>query len=1038
MKFNIQAIGYLLALLLAFGPGNDLQAQRYFTRTYTESDGLLSSMVFDVAQDTAGEMWFATRTGISRYTGNQFVNYKQSDGLPTDTYAFLSIDPKGGLWALPRNGDLCVVHFTGTRWEVKFCEPERKKRPYFTAFDVFYMDTSLVVVTGTNNSGLFICKDGLWKNYRTNEGVGNDRINGIAGTSDAIYIATGKGLSVIRDELLAPIDADRSPYLRLPILAILEAPDFRNRSDTLLWMLGESWLGYLSSDSFHLVTSGFELPTKDVGNSCFLTVCDQGEICFGNPIYVYCYSERTGALDRLDRSSGLISDGGTSVLNDREGNLWITGYRGITKIPSRRFQQFSVRDGLFNIEVASGLEISPGRYVFGHHGAVSFYDGKQFTPFILKSNSGKGEFETRVQDIDVDRSGNLWLAVSANGVACIKKQRQLTWYGEAEGLQGAANTVLVASNGSVYAGTNQGLFLFSNGSFVKQPFKSDLINNGIRKIFQGPANTLYMATFGRGIAVLSGNKVTNIDSPGNPLANNVYSIFFDNKGNGFAGTLSGLYAINDTLLSKIDSGGLVIDRPVYLILQDQHGCLWFGTDNGASRWNGLIMDHFTIREGFSGLEVNRDAGFEDHDGHIWFGTNNGITKFNPEYDYDLTTIPPPGVKIKFIEVENDTLNPHENQVLPSDKNNLRFHFSVTSYIDEQQILYQCKLEGLDNEWSREISTYYNEYAYNNLAPGTYRFCIKARNVLGIWSDPVCSATIRIKQPFWFQWWFILLAALFVVSLFVILTRFVLIKRYNLRLTKMVAIRTRDLRRSEKDLQESNKAKDNFFSIIAHDLKSPFNAILGMLELLTTEYSEFSDDERQKILMNLRSASTRTINLLENLLTWAQAQKGLLPFEPEKFDIMDLVRENVALFEPSAKSKRITLDIPVSEHCVVYADRNMINTVVRNLISNAIKFTYPDGSVTVRIDRGKSRTVTISLTDTGCGIREKTLKNLFVLDQRTTTKGTGNETGTGLGLILSKDFITKNGGKIWVESKPEEGSTFFFTLLINPPEPSKRK
>jgi len=249
----------------------------------------------------------------------------------------------------------------------------------------------------------------------------------------------------------------------------------------------------------------------------------------------------------------------------------------------------------------------------------------------------------------------------------------------------------------------------------------------------------------------------------------------------------------------------------------------------------------------------------------------------------------------------------------------------------------------------------------------------------------------------------------------------------------VAIRTRELRRSEKDLLESNEAKDNFFSIIAHDLKSPFNAILGMLELLTTEYAEFSDEERHKILMSLRTSSTRTIDLLENLLTWAQAQKGLLPFIPEKFDMMELIRENVALFEPIAKNKRINLIVPLSENVIVYGDRNMINTVIRNLLSNAIKFTYPDGNVTIKIDRSTSRKITVAIIDTGCGMTESAIKNLFILDKRTTTKGTGNETGTGLGLILSKDFITKNDGKIWVESKPESGTTFYFTLPVNSPE-----
>ncbi len=1024
---------YLLSLVLFLGIEKNLQSQRYFTRTYTEADGVSSSMVSDVVQDSAGQLWFATRTGLSCYTGIRFINYGFNDGLRTNSYAYLSVDNNGGLWTLPQKGELCILKFSGTRWDPVSCDSTLKRSLYYTAFDVFYQDDQLVLAVGTNKSGLLICTEGKWKQYTTEEGLLSNRINGIAGTRDAIYIATEKGLSIIRNGIVADGLESNSNYLNREILAIDAAPFSREKSGTAIWLLGENWLGYISEGSFHLVTSDFNLPSKDVGKRCFLSIASNGDICFGNPIFVYYYSEISGKILLFDGNSGLITNGGTAALTDREGNLWITGYRGITKIPSRRFQQYSDKDGLYCNEVASALEISPGHYVFGHHGAITFYDGIRFIPFKLNNPSDKDKFETRVQDMDIDRSGNLWMAVSANGVARLNKNRELTWYHNNEGLKGSVNSLLVASNGTIYAATNNELFTFSHGQFVKQPVNNDLINTGIRKIFEGPDKEIYLATFSHGLFRLSGDKVSAIKSKDNALANNVYATFFDSRKRAWIGTAAGLFTINDSLLTKFDSGGLVINRPVYLILEDHHGCIWFGTDNGAYRWDGKKLDHFTINDGFSGLEVNRDAGFQDHNNHIWFGTNNGLTKFSPEYDYELDKIPPPLIRLRFAEADEDTLNLNENQVLSSNKNNLVFHFNITSYIDELQIFYQCKLEGFDKQWSEEVFSHDNLYRYNNLAPGTYRFCIKARNALGIWSEPACSGTIRINHPFWIQWWFVLLVAAFIISLLFFLMRLFVIRRYNLRLTKMVAIRTRELRRSEKDLLESNEAKDNFFSIIAHDLKSPFNAILGMLELLTTEYAEFSDEERHKILMSLRTSSTRTIDLLENLLTWAQAQKGLLPFIPEKFDMMELIRENVALFEPIAKNKRINLIVPLSENVIVYGDRNMINTVIRNLLSNAIKFTYPDGNVTIKIDRSTSRKITVAIIDTGCGMTESAIKNLFILDKRTTTKGTGNETGTGLGLILSKDFITKNDGKIWVESKPESGTTFYFTLPVNSPE-----
>ncbi|MBN1200197.1 MAG: hypothetical protein JXA23_12650, partial [Bacteroidales bacterium] len=609
--------------------------------------------------------------------------------------------------------------------------------------------------------------------------------------------------------------------------------------------------------------------------------------------------------------------------------------------------------------------------------------------------------------------------------------KQIKWYLPKTNENYAS--VIVLPDGRIFASCDRILFQYikSFNRFVEIPLKK-IKDLGIRKLFSGKDSSLILATYSSGILEKKGINETVIKSAAEELANNVYAYFMDSRGNSWIGTVIGLYAIAENEFKKVDSNGLRIDRPVYLILEDQEGKLWFGTDNGIYRWDGKKLDHFTRADGISGQEINRDAGIVDQNGTIWFGTNFGLTCFHPQYGYSHDTIPPPIVHLKWFEVDGDTFSCNQPVKLSYSANNLTFFFDAHSFINEDNILYSIKLEGFDNEWSAPALSHDGQYSYNNLLSGKYRFCVKAGNAIGIWSEPVCSATIRIKQPFWFQWWFILLFLAGLFGLLFVLTRLFVIQRYNLRLAKMVAIRTRDLRKSEKELQESNEAKDNFFSIIAHDLKSPFNAILGMLELLTTEYSEFSDQEKQKILMSLRTASTRTIDLLENLLTWARAQKGLLPFVPEKFDMMELIRENVSLFEPNAKTKRINLHLPPSENVIIYGDRNMINTVIRNLISNAIKFTYPDGDVTILIDRKNKQKVKVSIIDTGCGMTESAQKNLFILDKRTTTRGTGNETGTGLGLILSKEFIKKNSGQIWVESKPEEGTTFFFTLPVDPP------
>ena len=364
------------------------------------------------------------------------------------------------------------------------------------------------------------------------------------------------------------------------------------------------------------------------------------------------------------------------------------------------------------------------------------------------------------------------------------------------------------------------------------------------------------------------------------------------------------------------------------------------------------------------------------------------------------------------------------------RSDISFNARVISLINEQQVFVRYYVEGFDTGWLKELPYTGNSFVYNNLRPGSYRFFLKARNSIGTWSDPVVSATFTIRSPFWLRWWFLTLALLLFSGMIYITTRFILINRYKNQLKDEVNLRTLELRKSEIQLTESNVAKDTFFSIIAHDLRNPFNSILGFLDLLTSDDSDYSESEQKEILLQLKSASVRTFDLLENLLTWARAQRGSLPFEPAPFPLREVIADNLNLFDTAAHSKNISLINKGKEDLRVFADRNMISAVVRNLISNALKFTFPGGAITIGMELQDSETILVYVKDNGTGIPPDILENLFKIEQRTMARGTANETGTGLGLILCKEFIEKNGGTIRVSSTPGEGSTFSFTLITN--------
>jgi signal transduction histidine kinase len=228
------------------------------------------------------------------------------------------------------------------------------------------------------------------------------------------------------------------------------------------------------------------------------------------------------------------------------------------------------------------------------------------------------------------------------------------------------------------------------------------------------------------------------------------------------------------------------------------------------------------------------------------------------------------------------------------------------------------------------------------------------------------------------------------------------------------------------LQEANNTKDKFFSIIAHDLKSPFVTIMGFSEVLTQSIRKLDANKVEKYSSAIYDASKQAYSLLENLLVWAQSQNGSIEFKPEIFNLKELIIEIINFVESQSLRKKINIINAINEDILVFADSNMMNTILRNLLVNAIKFTHPGGKIAIIATSYPDHTQ-IAITDTGIGMNEETLNSLFRNDSQISTQGTENEKGTGLGLILCKEFIEKHRGKIWAKSKPDEGSVFYFTI-----------
>ncbi|MEI6678527.1 MAG: PAS domain-containing sensor histidine kinase [Mariniphaga sp.] len=238
-----------------------------------------------------------------------------------------------------------------------------------------------------------------------------------------------------------------------------------------------------------------------------------------------------------------------------------------------------------------------------------------------------------------------------------------------------------------------------------------------------------------------------------------------------------------------------------------------------------------------------------------------------------------------------------------------------------------------------------------------------------------------------------------------------------------------IRLKNEELIANNTEKDKFFSVLAHDLRGPFSGFLGLTELMADGLPVLSPDEIQQMAFLMRKSAANIFQLLGNLLEWSSMQRGLVVFVPKFHFLRQKVAESMNLVIDAASKKRIAVNYEIDEYLMVFADENMLDSIIRNLAMNAVKFTPAGGNITISAKTNPDNSVEIAIKDTGIGINEVMLGNLFRLDVNTNRQGTEGESSTGMGLFLCNDFVKKHNGKLWVESQEGKGSTFRFSFPL---------
>lgn len=483
---------------------------------------------------------------------------------------------------------------------------------------------------------------------------------------------------------------------------------------------------------------------------------------------------------------------------------------------------------------------------------------------------------------------------------------------------------------------------------------------------------------------------------------------------------------------------------VYSLLYDQTAYLWMGTNDGLVRMNPMSLVHkqYSVEDGLQDDEFNLSSAFRSADGEMFFGGINGFNRFFPANIRDN----PARAEVLFTSL--DILNQPDSSGLPSSQyligaaqtvlrhtqNFIRINFTVAEYTNPAKQQFAYRLVGYDRQWIQ--GGYTRAAIYTNLPYGKYEFLVKATNSDGIWNETPAVLWITIEAPFWKKWWFYALALL-ISTAFVYWRINARIESQQLqtrRLEAQVRERTDEIRHQKEIIEEqnlalhkSNQSKDLLFSVLSHDLKSPLHTLKGLLQIFPFLIDAGEKEELKEHSMRIAESVNASLDLLDNVLFWSRTQLDQLVAKPHVFALDELVERTIRLYQQTAVSKQILIT-KEGQAAAVYADSDMIFVIVRNLLTNALKFTPSGGSICIRTAI-EGDFATVSVEDTGIGMSPEMIRRIFVQKESLTTYGTAREKGTGLGLQLCQTFASMNGGHIRVQSVQEKGSQFILHIPL---------
>jgi len=1047
----------------------------------TTSNGLSNNKVLAIFKDHLGFMWFGTEVGLNKYDGAHFVVYRnesdEAGSLSGNTVRHIVEDSDHNLWLATYGGGLCRYNRHQDNFTAFRSREEDANSLSNDFLNVILEDSQQNLWIGTlNGLNKFDRKTGRFTRYTHRPGDPGSLANN---TVEALYednrgnlwVGTwGGGLNLLDRKTGRFRQYIHAPDQPLSI-SQNHITSIVQDSAGHLWV-GNRWDGLNRFDYQTQTFTRFRNNGADPGS---LGSDEVLELASDGKGHLWIGTLNRG-LDRYDASSGRFTHYGSdpldenslsngavnAIYSDESGTLWIATAEGIDYYNPAQ-QKFKLYRNHYRKHSLSGNDIKglsedPDGYIWMavDGGGLNRFDPLRETFVTYPVGEGNRLNSLSVLSVAVDRDAELWIGTYDKGLNRFNpKTNTFTHYqhdpSDTNSPSGnSIRTLLQDRRGNLWLGTiGNGLNRYDKRSqtFTRIPCGKEapdhVVSCWINHLYEDRQGRIWVSTFwGVEVFDYATNAFTHFQADttrvGSLSSNDVYTTYQDRKGRIWVGTRNGLNLfIPDSRRFKAytKADGLP-SNTIFSINEDARGSLWLGTMLGLSNFNpdtGEVRN-FGPAEDIQGDVFSVGASLRTRDGSLYIGGSTGLNRFHPDSLVYNRFVPPVyltsfSIFNKPIPIDRQSfLKSHINEVpeigLSYRESVFSVEFAALNFIESYRNAYAYKLEGFDADWNY-IGTE-RKATFTNLDPGEYVLRVKAANNDGVWNEKGTALRIHIAPPFWktraaWAFYLLLLIGALLLARHLVLER----ARMNFQLEQ----EHEEARR----LLELDALKTKFFTNVSHEFRTPLSLILAPLDALV---KKAGDPHQQQQLQLVQRNAKRLLHLVNQLLDFRRLEVQEIRLAASEGDVVQLLREVTASFADLSEKKHIRL----SFHSAVPAlrmsfDPDKLERILFNLLSNAFKFTPEHGVVSVELlpvpteKKGAEEWLDICVRDTGIGIPKEQQDSIFERFFQHELPSHLMNQGSGIGLSITREFVRLHGGRIWVESEPDHGSTFTVRLPL---------